>query len=63
MLSISLKDEIVAEINVKALMDLRALSSSFTKKFLFILARELKEHTLSPEELIFKVFYHYYDRI
>lgn len=55
MLSVALKDEIVAEINVKALMDLSVLSSSFTKRFLTVLATELKENTLSPEEVIFKV--------
>lgn len=55
MLSLPLKEEIVAEINVKALMDVRVLSLSFTKRFLTTLAKELKEHTLSPQQVIFKV--------
>ena len=55
MLSEQLKDEIVAEINVKALMDLKVLSLSFTQRFLAKLARELKDFTLSPEEIIFRV--------
>ena len=55
MLSEPLKDEIVAEINVKALMDLRVLSLSFSQRFLTKLARELKEKMLSPEEYLFRV--------
>ena len=55
MLSAPLKDDIATEINVRALMDLKVLSSSFTKKFLRLVACELKEIALYPEEIIFRV--------
>lgn len=57
MLSDQLKDEIVAEIHVKALMDLSVLSLSFTQRFLTVLAKNMKEITLSPDQVIFKVIF------
>ena len=55
MLSVPLRNEISTEINVKAVRDCRVFSHNFTEKFLAVLAKDLKESTLSPEQVIFKV--------
>lgn len=56
LLSSALQNDVLVEINVKALQGCNVLSYSFTQKFLSSLAKDLKESTLSPEEIIFKEY-------
>ena len=60
MLSIPLQNEVLVELNVKALHDCKVFTHSFTQKFLASLAKDLKEITLSPEEIIFRVTRFFY---
>ena len=55
MLSDPLQNEVLTEINGKVLRECRVLAHSFTQKFLNAMAIYLKEITLSPEEVIFRV--------
>ena len=63
MLSEPLKNEIAAETNVRVLMDLRVLSTSFSKGLLSVVSKALREMALSPEDVIFKVLSNVADRI
>ena len=55
MLSQSLKDEIIAEVNGKILMDCKFFSTCFTQKACLHLSKFMVEKFLAPEELLFQV--------
>ena len=55
LLSGPLRNEISTELNLKALRNCKVFNNNFTEKFLVVLAKDLKETTLSPEQVIFKV--------
>lgn len=55
LLSINLKEEIIKEVNVKILGDTYMFSSNFRKKLLYIIAKDLVEKSLAPDEIVFQV--------
>lgn len=53
MLSQSLKDEIIAEVNGKILVDCKFFSSCFTSKACLFLSKYMVEKFMAPEEMLF----------
>jgi len=54
LLSQSLKDEIIKEVNAKILNDIYMFSFNFRKKFLYLIAKDFTEKSFGPDEVIFQ---------
>lgn len=55
LLSQSLKDDIIKEVNAKLLNDTYMFSFNFRKKFLYLISRDFTEKAFGPDEIIFRV--------